>query len=163
MILKIGKLLSHAKKGYDSDAQVYFDNIVSNGGSISKSSKAYVNNFVVSLKTAGIWNSLYEIYPFMGDQLSAALVKLKATSSPSNFVNHGFVSGDYTETGASGGLKGNGLTKYLDSGFLNTLLPFDNTSIGCYQNVLPPNGTNAWFCRSRRYSLRCIKHLRFRL
>jgi hypothetical protein len=38
-------------------------------------------------------------------------------------TNNNFVQGDYAETGATGGLKGNGSSKYLDTGLQSDALP----------------------------------------
>lgn len=105
---------------FDSDVTAYFNNIVSNGGTISESSMGSVNTFVLSLKATGLWNNLVEIYPFMGNQLAAALTKLKYLNTP-YCINNNFINSDYTETGPGAGIKGDASTKYL-----NTQLPMNN-------------------------------------
>jgi hypothetical protein len=68
---------------------------------------------------------------FAGANLTAALVKLKHAGQ-ATLTNNNFVSGDYAETGANGGLAGNGSTKYLGTGFnASTSLP-DNSHLSFY-------------------------------
>jgi len=122
-------------KRFDIDAVKYFKNIVANGGTISATSKAYVNKFVIGMKAANVWNNMYEIYPLMGDNLAAAMVKLKYITTPF-MTNHNFVSGDYVETGSGAGLTGDGSTKYIDTN--QKILPntSSNTSLGLYRNKI---------------------------
>lgn len=67
---------------------------------------------------------------FAGSDLSAALVPLYrgrsyggTTVGNATDTNVNFVSGDYAETGSSGGLKGNGSSKYLNTGLSPASLP----------------------------------------
>jgi hypothetical protein len=58
-------------------------------------------------------------------------------------TNVNFVSGDYNETGSSGGLKGNGSTKYLTTGFLPTLLTVGSNHLSAYITGAVTSGTYA--------------------
>lgn len=92
-----------------------------NGGTFSKSATIpSIDSFIKSLKADGIWELLIDVGIYAGDNLAAALTKLKYPSSAvSNYVNHGFGETDYEERN---GLRG-GFNKYLDPGisadFLN--------------------------------------------
>lgn len=100
-----------------TEADDYFAQIVSAGSTIDSTAQTAIRNFVVGCKTDGVWSLLRDVGPLCGDDLTAALVKLKKWStSPQSYTNHNFVSGDYSQaTGLTG--DGAGLaTKYLDSG-----------------------------------------------
>ena len=125
---------------YDSEAQAYFDAIVSNGGTISTASKGYVNTFILAAKSHGYWSKIKHINLFAGDQLSAALVAIKPGVGTSVDTNHNFVGGDYTE---SGGLVGNGSTKYLDTGMLASSLSANDTHIAQYNKTNETSSTSA--------------------
>jgi len=126
-------------KRFDIDAVKYFNNITTNGGTISATSKAYVNKFVIRMKAAGLWALMTEIYPLMGNNLAAATVKLKFVTTAFS-TNHNFVSGDYVETGSGAGLTGDGSTKYLDLTHMITAGTAAGTSLGVYRNKI---GTSA--------------------
>lgn len=105
--------LSPVNASADADADNYFQRITNATGTISVSHQAAITTFVESAKAHGYWDNLIDVGPFAGDQLSAALVKLKyATNGSSTLSNIGFVSGDYTPTT---GLQGNGTSKYLNT------------------------------------------------
>jgi hypothetical protein len=84
-----------------------------------------VSEFCKAIDAAGIRSKIWRLNLLCGGNLNAALVPLYRGQSLTGTQygniyddNKGpYVSGDYTETGASGGLKGNGTSKYLDTGF----------------------------------------------
>ena len=95
----------------------FFKRIAANGGTIGNAAMAAVDQFVRELYQRELWHKLLDVGVFAGDQLTAALVKLKcASGAPETFVNVNFVAGDYVETGATAGLLGNGSTKCLRTG-----------------------------------------------
>ncbi len=108
----------------NTDAQDWVDRVYGNGGTVSASTAAAVNNFCVAIDSAGIRGKFYRLNLFAGTGLNACLVPLYVgpTSLGIKYGNATdtnvgpFVSGDYNETGASGGLNGNGATKYLATG-----------------------------------------------
>jgi hypothetical protein len=83
-----------------------------------------VSTFCAAIDAAGIRDRFYRLNLFAGTGLNAALVPLYRGPSRTGTqygnatdTNNGpFVSGDYVETGASGGLLGNFSSKYLDTG-----------------------------------------------
>lgn len=96
----------------------YAQRVLDNGGTISEGSVDAIEKFVQDCKGNGIWAKLLEVAPFAGGNLNAALVKLVYPAGIAGVItNVNFVSGDYVETGASGGLNGDGLTKYLNTGW----------------------------------------------
>ena len=95
----------------------------SNGGTISTTTIRAVSEFCRAVDTAGIRDRFARLSLFAGGNLSGALVPLYCSFSYGGTLignatdtNVNFVSGDYAETGASGGLQGNGTTKYLNCG-----------------------------------------------
>ena len=131
---------SPAGSSYDTDAQAYFDAIVTNGGTISTASKGYANTWFLAAKSHSYFTKLKCFNLVMGDQLAAALVQYNGNASTSSVATNGggnFASGDYTE---STGLTGNGTTKYLDTGFSSGGLTTSSTSLSIYNRKSSANG-----------------------
>jgi len=124
------RLLRPRTGGFHPEASDWRSRVIANGGTVSGSTLTAVSNFCRSIDAANIRSRFYRLNLFCGTGLSAALVPLYRGQSPagSQFgnttdTNENFVSGDYTETGTSGGL-GTGATnstKSLDTG----LVPFN--------------------------------------
>jgi hypothetical protein len=124
------RLLRPRSTGFHPEAQAWRNRVITNGGTVSGSTLAAVNNFCRSIDAAGIRDRFYRLNLFCGTELSAALVPLyRGTSrSGSQFggttdTNLNFVSGDFADTGAGGGLTGNGTSKYLNTGLAPNALP----------------------------------------
>jgi hypothetical protein len=97
--------------GMDRDALAYIRNVeAADGGYLELGVKKAIDTFVRGCKYDGIWDAIKASCILCGARtLAGALVPL-AGAAPSN---NNFVDADYNrETG----LKGNGSTKYLDSG-----------------------------------------------
>ena len=98
--------------------------VVANGGTVSGTTLSAVDKFCKAIASAGIRDRFYRLNLFCGTGLNAALVPLYRGPSLGGTQYGGttdtnvgpFFSGDYAETGASGGLVGNGSSKYLDTG-----------------------------------------------
>jgi hypothetical protein len=118
----------------DPDVAAWRDAIAANGGTVSAGTIASVEVFVKGLKADSLWDSLLEIGVFAGvDNLAAALVKLKMPSGISRtLTNVNMVSGDYTASGSSAGLQGNGTTKYLNTLFPQNTVATNNRHLGAY-------------------------------
>jgi hypothetical protein len=109
---------------YHPEAESWQTRVIANGGSVSTATMQAVSDFCVAIDAAsGLRAALVRLNLFCGDNLNAALVPLYlaassggATVGNATDTNNNFVSGDYVLTGASGGLTGNGSTKYLDTG-----------------------------------------------
>jgi hypothetical protein len=116
----------------NADAQDWVNRVYANGGTVSASTAAAVNTLCDSLDAASLRDRFYRLNLFCGTGLNAALVPLyrgpslggtqygNTTDTNNAFVG---VGTDYAETGASGGLTGNGSTKYLNTGFNVDQLP----------------------------------------
>lgn len=105
--------------------------VVANGASVSGTTLSAVDKFVKACYANNIRDRFYRLNLFCGTGLNACLVPLfrGPTQSGTQFgnstdTNNGpFLPQNYVETGATGGLVGNGTTKYLDTGFPMNSLP----------------------------------------
>jgi len=119
------RLLRPIASGVHPEAAAWRSAVVANGGSVSASTVKAVSTFCAAIDAASLRDRFYRLNLFAGTGLNAALVPLYrgptyggTTYGNTTDTNNGpFVSVDYVETGASGGLKGNGTSKYLDTGF----------------------------------------------
>lgn len=99
---------------FDPDALDYFARAEALGGTFSDPVKEAFNAYVAALKADSTWDQIDEIWPGCGVTWAGIAAKLKYDSSPVVSLT-AFVTGDYTPTGALPGLKGNGLTKEINS------------------------------------------------
>ena len=135
------KTLSHLPRGWRSETLQYADRVAANGGSITQGSLVAIDEFVRACQVAGIWSKFIEVGPFAGSDLNAAMVKLVyQPAAGSVLTNSSFVSGDYVESGANGGLLGDG-TKFLNTNVLATTLP-DNGHLSFYLREDVASGGN---------------------
>lgn len=102
---------------YNPETLTLQANIIANAGTISASSLLAADAFVTACKATNVWAKLLDCGLFIGNQLAAAEVKLVyPVGGQGTLTNHGFVGGDYNETGANGGIQGDGATKYFSLG-----------------------------------------------
>jgi hypothetical protein len=97
-----------------------------NGGEVSAPTMRAVSRFCATIESAGLRSSLFRVNLFCGNSDAAlAAVRTPLFRGPSlsgaqfgnaTDTNVLFVAGDYAEAGSSGGLTGNGTTKYLQTG-----------------------------------------------
>jgi hypothetical protein len=117
------------KRRFDPDAADYFSRITLAGSSITDANKSAVNAFIVGCKTDGIWGAIKASCLLAGPaRLTGALVPLVGAAP----TNYNFVEGDYSRTT---GLKGDGLTKYLDSNRLSGTDPRTNCAMAVWQST----------------------------
>ena len=120
---------------YDPDAQAYFNRVEGLAGdnqTLETAVKDAINAFVVGCKADGIWTAIKSSAILAGARtLSGALQPLAGTA-PTNF---NFVSGDYNR---KTGLKGDGNTKYLDSGRNNGADPQNNRHLAAFPSLVNP-------------------------
>jgi hypothetical protein len=129
--------------------------VYANGGTVSSATAGAVNTLCDSLESASLRDRFYRLNIFAGGNLNAALVPLYRGPSlggtqygNATDTNVGpFVTGDYNETGASGGLRNNSGGKLLRTGLtpgnLDTVATGhmavyhgEYTSIGAFAPVL---------------------------
>jgi hypothetical protein len=121
------RLLRPIASGVNRDALDWRDRVVANGGSVSTSTFQAVSTFGNDIDRAGLRDRFYRLNLFCGNSdASLNAVRTPLYRGPSRTgtqygnttdTNSSFVAGDYAETGTSGGLKGNGSSKHLDTGF----------------------------------------------
>ena len=115
------------------EAADWANRVRTNGGSVSGTTLTAVDRFVNAIHAAGIRDRFYRLNLFAGNSdASLNAVRTPLFRGPSltgtqyggaTDTNVNFVAGDYAETGASGGLLGNGSTKYLTTGLTPAALP----------------------------------------
>lgn len=126
----------------DTDTIQFKDRVIANGGTISDITLAAVDKFITRCKTDGIWQYLYDVGLYCGDNLAAALTKLISPSGVQNtLTNFNFNSGDYSEPM---GLKGDGQSKYLKTGFVpgSHLSDSSDCHISVYTRTKPKTSLN---------------------
>ena len=107
------------------EAADWANRVRTNGGTVSGSTLLAVSRFCRAIDAASIRGRFYRLNLLCGTGLNAALVPLYRGPSlggtqygNTTDTNNGpFVSGDYVETGASGGLTSSGTSKHLNTGF----------------------------------------------
>ena len=115
------------------EAADWANRVRTNGGSVSGTTLSAVDRFVKAIHAAGIRDRFYRLNLFCGnsdDSLNAVRTPLYRGPSLTGTqygnatdTNNNFVAGDYNETGATGGLKGNAVNKALNTGLLLSDLP----------------------------------------
>ena len=112
------------------EAMDWLSRVTAAGSTANAATMRAVSGFCQAVDTAGIRDRFIRLNLFAGGNLSGALVPLyRATSlggtviGNSTDTNNNFVSGDYADSGATGGLKGNGTNKYLNTGFTPAMFP----------------------------------------
>jgi len=120
------RLLRPRSTGFHPEAQAWRNAVIANGGTVSGSTLTAVSKFCFAIDAAGIRDRFFRLNLFCGD-FTAALVPLFRGQSRTGTqygnttdTNVNFVSGDYVETGSGGGLVGNGTTKGLRTGVLDS-------------------------------------------
>ena len=134
------RLLRPIASGVHPEAAAWRSAVVANGGSVSASTMKAVSKFCGDIDAAGIRDRFYRLNLFCGNSDASLIApRVPLYRGPSRTgtqygnaldTNVNFVQGDYAETGASGGLKGNGTSKYLDTGFLADTLTQSGRHLG---------------------------------
>lgn len=121
------------------DAENWMVRVRQNGGQVSAPTMRAVSRFCATIESAGIRGRFYRLNLFCGaSDASLNAVRTPLYRGPSlsgtqfgntTDANVNFVQGDYAETGASGGLKGNGTTKYIDTGLAQSEIALTNVHL----------------------------------
>lgn len=113
--------------GFQNETTNYLNAVALTGGSISYGTAELVNGFVETCKASGIWDNLVDVGIFVGNDLNAALTKLKWHPAAGPYltnVSGNFTAGSYTERGSAGGLTSDGTSQWLTSRVpLNNITP----------------------------------------
>ncbi len=125
------------------DAQDWINRVYANGGTVSSATAASVNTLCESLDAASLRDRFYRLNLFCGTGLNAALVPLYRGPSlggtqygNTTDTNEGglFVTANYNETGASGGLQGaSASSKRLRTGLAQDAMPTGDLHIAAYE------------------------------
>ncbi len=103
-----------------SVGQMWAANVVLQGGAAPASGTiSAINTFWAALVSAGIDTKMVAINVFAPDNLTATRVPILARAGNAIWTNHNFVSGDLSTSG----LKGDGSSKYLDTGIIPNSMP----------------------------------------
>lgn len=134
------------------DASDWITRVTANGGSASSTTLAAVSTFCAAIQAAGIRDRFYRLNLFCGTGLNAVLVPLYRNTSLTGSglgnttdTNNNFVSGDYVELGSNtGGLKGNGSSKWLNTGLNPVTVGFSVAShhLSVYVKGTEASGTS---------------------
>jgi hypothetical protein len=133
------------------EARDWAARVTANGGSASSSTLAAVSKFCADIQSAGLRDRFYRLNLFCGSNLNACLVPLYrntsaagATLGNATDTNVNFVSDDYVETGANGGLTHAGSGKQLQTGVTPANAPqFLTGHLSC--SVINNSFTNTGF------------------
>jgi hypothetical protein len=145
--------------------------VKSAGSGASATTVQAVSDFCERIDAAGIRSRFVRLNLFAGNNLTAALVPLYRGTALGALVgnatdtNTNFVGADYVETGASGGLVGNGSTKNLATGITTNILgsnrhasgiitSYSDTSFRYFLGSLSAANTNAFGLLVRDLSVR---------
>ena len=128
------------------EAADWANRVRTNGGSVSGTTLTAVDRFVKAIHAAGIRDRFFRLNLFCGNSdANLAAVRTPLFRGPSltgtqfgntTDTNNNFVAGDYAETGASGGLTGNG-SKHLNTGFATNTLAAGNRHLAFYARTWP--------------------------
>lgn len=118
------RLLRPRASGVHPEAADWRNRVIANGGTVSAATFNAVDAFCRSIDaTSGLRATLLRVNLFCGTGLEACLVPLYRGASStdtqlgnSTDTNASFISSDYVETGTTGGLVGNGSSKWLNTG-----------------------------------------------
>lgn len=127
--------------GFQNETKNWLNAVAITGSNVSYDTAQIVNGFVESCKNSGIWDNLVDVGIFVGNDLNAALTKLKWHPVAGPYLTNvtgAFSSANYQERGPAGGLSGNG-AQYLDSRVpLGVMTP--NPHMSCYMTNLGYTG-----------------------
>lgn len=123
------------RRPYDVDAQAWAAAVATAGGTAGGRSLAAVSAFCKAAKAAGYWNKLTRINLMCGVDLTAARVPLKLGGAFATETVNAIVAGDYQETGAAGGIKGDGTSKRFSPGWNPVTAGASPSSFGMWAYV----------------------------
>ena len=123
---------------YDADAQAMFDARALLGDEPSASYKQAISDYVTDLKAiSGFWDDIIQLVVFAGaTTIAGAIVPIKGASLTSLNFNDG-------DLNLKAGLKGDGSSKYLQSGYSGTVSGTAQNDFHCYGYYTEMPTTNA--------------------
>lgn len=135
-----------------SDAASWMDRVYANGGSVTARTADAVNRFCNAIEAAGIRGKFYRLNLFGGMGLNSCIVPLYrgpslAGTQYGNAVDTNvgpFTNGDFSETRSGGGLRGNGTSKYLQTGLAGNVLATGDRHLCAYEVSREPDAYRAF-------------------
>lgn len=130
----------------NTEAKRWINNVYTNGGTLSTNTANAVNTFTNTIDSIGIRSKIWRLNLFCGNNINAALVPLyrgpsEASSNYGSSVdgNNNFISSDYSESGNTAGLKGNGSNKYLTTGLGMNIFGISDRHLMVYESSVSTN------------------------
>lgn len=118
----------------DADAQLFYNRVLSAGGSLSSTEQIAVNQLIINLKNNGLWSLMKAIYPMVGSSAAACSQNLKSSSFTGTFTS----GWTYSSTG----VKPNGTSAYMSTGLNpSTALTNNNYHLTHYSRTQKTTGT----------------------
>jgi len=121
-----------------------------NGGVISTNTIRAVSDFCRAVDAGGLRDRFYRLNPLSAGLLGALVPLYRSMSFGGSVVgsatdtNVNFVSGDFSETGSTGGLKGNASTKYINTGVTFAAAPVATICYGVWgREIETTTGSNS--------------------
>ena len=131
----------YTSSAFSAEAQDYFDRLDTAGDTTYTTYKQPLANYIDSLVALGgaYWDDLESAASFVGVGIQGVTVPLKSTMP--TLTNNNFVAGDLNTLT---GLKGDGSTKYIDTGVLSSTLGINNHSLSVYLTADREAGGNRY-------------------
>ena len=125
----LGATQVYTSSAFSAEAQDYFDRLDTAGDTTYTAYKQPLANYIDSLVALGgaYWDDLESAASFVGVGIQGVTVPLKSTMTA--LTNNNFVAGDLNQLT---GLKGDALTKYIETSVLGTDLAQDDASVSVY-------------------------------
>jgi hypothetical protein len=117
------------------------------GATPSAGTVTALNTFVAGLSSAGILTKMLSVNAIVPDNLTASRVPIICNAGLELWTNTAFVGGDLTVNG----LKGDGATKYLNTGIAPNALIVPSTNFGMTV-VSPDSASNTTGCQCGSYN-----------
>jgi hypothetical protein len=125
----LGATQVYSSSAFSAEAQNYFDRLDAAGDTTYVDYKQPLANYIDGLVTLGgaYWDTMSTAASFVGVGIQGVTVPLR--SGMPVLTNNFFIAGDLDQLR---GLKGDGSTKWLSTGFDSATLGQDDYSISCY-------------------------------
>ena len=144
----LGATQVYTSSAFSAEAQDYFDRLDTAGDTTYVDYKQPLANYIDSLVALGgaYWDDMKSSASFVGVGIQGITVPLRAGMASITNVNNNFVATDLSQTT---GLKGDGVTKYIDTGLLDNDIAQNDGSLSIYQTEAITNGQN--YCIGSAY------------
>lgn len=143
------RLLRPRAGGFHPDAADWRTRVIANGGTVSGLTMKAVDTFCGAIQAAGIRDRFFRMNLFCGSFQGAFVPLFRGPSlggtqygnaTDTNLGSPAFLVGDYNETGASGGLLGDGSSKFLNTGLVASTMTLGNAHLSAYVRAGPSSG-----------------------